>query len=243
MEGFGFYKKLRLLSKTSHRELRIVSIARDYRFASDTNIAMLVGAEFSEAYRHFPIVFVPSGAQIIPAALLGLRDSENLFVDRDGRWLAGYVPFFFQRYPFLIGEGSGTGGAGRVFIDEAFPGFTTKDYGDRLFDDEGNPSAFLSQTLTGLDEFFGCMDLTEAFTRLLRELDLLVDLAANVELPDGRRVTMSGMFVVDENKLLDLDPHNALKLIRSRGMAWVYAHLISLGNLDRLTTLLAERDA
>ncbi|MBF0181766.1 MAG: SapC family protein [Magnetococcales bacterium] len=243
MEGFGFYKKLRLLSKTGHRELRLVSGARDYRFAADTNIAMLVGAEFSEAYRHFPIVFVPSGEQIIPAALLGLRDSENLFVDREGRWLAGYVPYFFQRYPFLVGEGRRRGGSGQVYIDEAFPGFTTKEIGVRLFDDDGNASPDLSQILNLLDEFFGCMDLTETFTGLLRELDLLVDLAANVALPDGRRITMSGMFVVDENKLLDLDPPNALKLIRSRGMAWVYAHLISLGNLDRLTTLLAERDA
>jgi hypothetical protein len=65
-----------------------------------------------------------------PAALLGLREAENLFVDRDGKWDARYVPAFVRRYPFVPGKGPQ--GELLVCIDEASSCFDAGE-GEALF--------------------------------------------------------------------------------------------------------------
>jgi hypothetical protein len=61
--------------------------------------------------------FLPAAGRPVPAVLLGLREAENLFVDRDGKWDARYVPAFVRRYPFVPGKGPQ--GELLVCIDEA----------------------------------------------------------------------------------------------------------------------------
>ena len=42
--------------------------------------------------------------------------------------------------------------------------------------------------------------------------------------------------VIDERKLLELGDDQALELFKRGELAWVYAHLLSLGHLRRLLT-------
>jgi len=56
------------------------------------------------AQRHYPIVFTGTGKPY-PAAVLGLRVDQNLFIGPDGRWVEGiYVPAYVRRYPFVFIE-------------------------------------------------------------------------------------------------------------------------------------------
>ena len=98
-------------------------------FAGETNSVILAGVEFSEAAKEYPIVFTQAGDKVVPVAMLGLRNEENLFVDDKGGWDGRYIPSFVRRYPFVLAE-TGETGQQAVCIDDAYEGFN---------DDEGEP--------------------------------------------------------------------------------------------------------
>ena len=63
---------------------------------------------------------------------------------------------------------------------------------------------------------------------------MLTDVAANVSLPGGERFTMAGLMMVDERKLQALPDGQVMRLFRSGELAWIYSHLLSIGNFARL---------
>ena len=56
----------------------------------------------------------------------------------------------------------------------------------------------------------------------------------------GHRAGHNGLMVVDERKLLQLSDAQALEVFRSGELSWIYAHLVSLSNLNRLVDRLAD---
>ena len=63
---------------------------------------------------------------------------------------------------------------------------------------------------------------------------------AKADLFDGTSFVVNGLMVVDERKLLQLADAQALDVFRSGELSWIYAHLVSLSNLNRLVDRLAE---
>ena len=74
------------------------------------------------AASEYAIVFAGTGDEIMPAAILGLRGDENLYLSADGRWDANYMPAFVRRYPFVFST-SEDGTKFTLCIDETFAGF------------------------------------------------------------------------------------------------------------------------
>ncbi|MBF0127861.1 MAG: SapC family protein [Magnetococcales bacterium] len=242
MEEFKIYKKMRMLNKAIHRHLHLMPMETDFSFAQATNSVVLGAMEFAYACMEYPIIFTRSKAQILPAALLGLRSGENLFVDDQGVWQARYIPSFFRRYPFVLAEGFSHGGS-LVYIDEAYPGFTTKEEGLPLFDAQGEFTPVLQNAIDFISEFQGQLGRTELFVNRLQEWGLLVELSARVASRSGTQYAMEGLLIVDENQLQALAPDRLLELFRGGELQWVYAHLFSLANLNRLATFLEQRNA
>ncbi|MBF0342110.1 MAG: SapC family protein [Magnetococcales bacterium] len=236
-----FYQKPVVLDKHRHKHLRLARQQGEYRFASQTNSVVLNGSEMIEAAKEYPVFFVRHGQGIVPVALLGLRDAENLFVTSEGVWEAKYIPAFVRRYPFVLASGNLETQALTVCIDEAFPGFVTQGEGQRLFDDQGEPTDWFKKAIRFLEEFQAQVRRTEVFVNRLHGLDLLVELTARADLVNGAQYAMQGLLVVDEKKLLELSKPQALELFRCGELGWVYAHLFSLSNMGRLVDLLARR--
>lgn len=236
-----FYDKPVPLNKNEHNKLKIKSSTGDFSFAAKTNSVILAGVEFSEAAKVYPIVFAEVGEAMVPVALLGLRNEENLFVDADGKWDARYIPAFVRRYPFVLAE-TGEQNQRMVCIDEGFAGFNKKE-GEALFDGE-EPTPILQQAIDFLEEYQRQYLRTEQFMKRLKDLDLLMSLNAKVDLADGQQFALTGLHVVDEKKLLGLSDEDALAFFRSGELAWVYCHLASLGSLggmiDRVAKAAAE---
>jgi hypothetical protein len=238
-----FYDKPVALNKTKHKNLKVKAAEANFGFAANTNSVILAGMEFAEAAKEFPIVFATTANdKMVPVALMGLRNNENLFVDGDGKWLGKYIPAFVRRYPFVLAEASKEGEL-VVCIDESFSGFSEKE-GEALFEKDGKNSAMLDKAVSFLREYQKQYQLTEAFLAELKELDLFQTLNARIDMKDGRRFALANFQVIDEKKLLGLDEEKAMKLFKQGRLAWVYAHLISLGNLGRLVDRIpAEQDA
>ena len=236
MSEMMFYERVVALNDQTHAKLK-VRPATNFAYAAGTNSVPLLASEFFEAAREYPIVFARGEAGPVPAALLGLRESENLYVDAAGKWDARYVPAFVRRYPFVPGKGAQ--GELLVCIDEASQCFGTKE-GEPLFV-EGKPSAQLDHAMKFLSEFHQAAATTELLGRRLQELGLLRQADSLAQLNDGTQFRLNGLSVVDETKLRALDRDAVQELFANGTLAVVYAHLLSLGNLGTLVDRLSKR--
>jgi len=235
MSEMIFYERVVALSDQIHAKLR-VRPASNFAFAAKTNSVPLLAGEFFDCGREYPIVFARGDAGPLPAALLGLRESENLYVDTTGKWDARYVPAFVRRYPFVPGKGPQ--GELLVCIDEASQCFGTE--GDPLFA-AGKPTAQLENAIKFLTEFHQAAAATETLGRRLEELGLLRQADSLAQLNDGSQFRLNGLNVVDETKLRALDRDVVQELFINGSLAVIYAHLMSLGNLGALADRLGRR--
>lgn len=238
-----FYERPVPLNRTQHKDLRLKGIP-NVKFAAQAHSVPLTGAEFPVAARDVPILFAGQGMDDAgPMALLGLRQNENLLVDENGHWAQGvYVPAFVRRYPFILAEkpAGAEGDDFTVFLDEAYEGFGSEE-GERLFKEDGSDSEMLSNAVGFLGEFQQHVARTHWFMDQLRKHDLLEPRNIRLE-KDGNAINLNGLFVVNEEKLRQLDEKTAHEFLKEGVMGWIYAHLLSLPNIDRLAQRLDQRE-
>lgn len=247
-----FYEQPVSLNRNTHKDT-CVAETRDFTFAARTWSVPLAGVEFGAAARYYGIVFGGSEAsKAMPLAILGAREGENRFVDNTGHWKTDYVPAFVRRYPFILMESKRDSGADETEQDEArdeqtfvavdqkyideHPGTDEK---DRLFDADRKDTERMLPILKFLREFQSAMQATHSFVTRVAELDLLQRQRIQV-VEDGRRAVINDVFVVDESRLQALDADVISELAKSGALHWIYAHLLSLRNLD---TLVAQSNA
>jgi hypothetical protein len=238
-----FYERPVPLNRTAHKDLRIKGL-QNLKFAHNVHSVPLTCSEFPVTARDIPILFAgPDMASAGPMALLGLRQSENLFVDTKGQWAPGvYIPAFVRRYPFVLAEKPvGTEGDDfTVFLDEAYEGFNDKE-GDRLFKEDGSETEILTNAVNFLGEFQQHVARTKQLMEDLRKYDLLEPRNIRME-RNGNVLNLNGLFVVSEEKLRKIDAETAHRFLNDGTMGWIFAHLLSLANIDRVGQRLAERE-
>jgi SapC len=237
MAAVMFYEKPVLLNRESHKGKKIAP-STSFAFAKKANSLYMAGVEFTDACKEYPIVFTHVGTdKIVPVAMLGLREGENLFVGADGQWRASYVPAFVRRYPFVLSELPGQQMG--VCIDEGYAGLNEQ-HGELLFDSKGNDTPFLQGALDFLNRYQVEYLRTDRFCQRLKDMGLLMEMNAKADLFDGSSFMINGLMVVDERKLLQLSDAQALEVFKSGELSWIYAHLVSLSNLNRLVDKLAD---
>lgn len=241
MASLLFYKNPVPLSREAHKGLRVKSAAGDFSFAANINSVPLAAAEFYDAQRDYPIVFAGAGSEdVSPVALLGLRQSENLFVAKGRQWDSDYVPVFARCYPFVLARGNTESGDYLVCVDDASPA-VVKSGGEALFDDDGRESEYLRRNIDLLSEFQNHMKRTREFVQRLKSAGLLKEITLQVVPEGGEPLSLQGVQVVDEQKLMALEDAKVQELFRLGELGWVYAHLASLRNVQRLSKRLSRR--
>jgi hypothetical protein len=244
-----FYERPVPLNRTEHKDLHLKAVP-NAKFAMNAHSVPLTGAEFGIAARDLLIVFAGNDiADAGPVALLGLRLNENLYIDADGKWAANtYVPAFVRRYPFILAEkpAGQEGDDFTVFLDEHYEGFNATE-GERLFKEDGTDTEMLTNAVGFLGEFQQNVTRTKNFMKMLNTHGLLEP--RNVRLQkdakdgqEGKAINLNGLFVVNEDKLRALDEKTTHELMREGALGWIYAHLLSLANIDRLAFRLSERE-
>lgn len=239
-----FYERPVPLNRTQHKDLRLKGLP-SLKFAANVHSVPLTGVEFAPAARDLPILFAGvTAAEAGPMALLGLRQNENLFIDADGKWAPNtYVPAFVRRYPFVLAEKPADQKDGddfTVFLDEGYEGFNTEE-GERLFKEDGTDTEMLTNAVNFLGEFQQHVARTHWFMEQIRKHDLLEPRNVRLE-KDGNVINLNGLFVVSEEKLRKLDAKVAQEFLQEGVLGWIYAHLLSLANIDRVSARLNERE-
>jgi len=203
---------------------------------------VIVGQEFLESAKFYPVVFTRTQDQeVVPVAILGLRNNENLFVDQEGHWKEGaYVPAFFRRYPFILASNVGQDGSFAVCVDSEYEGFGKED-GMALFDEKGNMTDEFKKAIDFLRNYQAQYTSTKDMVDILEQSKLFKDVSANITLPAGEKLGFARLMMVDEMAMLNLEDEKVLDLFRRGYLAWVYAHLYSLSNFRSLMNLATKQ--
>ncbi len=207
----------------------------DFGFAREAHAVVLHIQEFRLAAACYPIVFTEDDSSM-PLAILGIRDGENLFVDEEGKWAAGtYVPAYVRRYPFATGQGA-KADEQILYVDEA---------SDLIVDCEADPDAeplFVdgepSERTKEIREFCAAFQqqapVTVAFVEEIKKRDLLGSKEIRLDLPGGGSQLLTGLRVLEEEKLNALPDDVFLEWRRQGWLAPVYWHWASMDNFLRL---------
>ena len=221
------YEKPVPLTARQHGDL-CVRGGEDWRFAASINACPLMAGEFTLAARAFPIVFTrsPEG-EVLPVAIMGLRNGENAFVGEDGAWLGGFTPAFLKQYPFVLAAGEGT--RLTLCIDETYAGCNREGRGERLFDADGQRTAYLETMFALTQQVHQQFRATQAFGARLDGLGLLQPMRAAFRAEDDRTEHLGGFHAVDRAKLGGLDGGVVAELHREGVLEAIHAHLFSMG--------------
>lgn len=229
------FQKVVPVNKERHAAKKIKEVA-GFSFASGFHIAYVTLHEFARAASIFPIVFLEDKEkdEFRPVTLLGLNAGENLFVGKDGKWQASYVPAIIRRYPFALAP-AGEDGRYVVCVDEESP-LVSDTEGAPMFDEKGEPTRVIDNVKRYLSELQQMDAFTRDFCKFLQASNMFTPL--NMRVREASRVkNISGCYVINEERLNNLSDEKFLEFRNKRYLPAVYAHLVSLAQVERLVSL------
>jgi len=215
-----------------------VDVEERYGFSAAVNAVPLMAIEFARASPEYAIVFTAEGDDMIPKAVLGVRNEQNLYLATDARWKADYIPAFIRRYPFVFSS-SADGQSFTLCLDEAYPGVNRDGRGAALFDADAKPTPYVEKVLEFLKEYQLQFERTRAFGRRIKDLGLLEPMQANVTTAAGEKLTLGGFMVVSRERLHSLGGDELQQLARGDELELLYLHLASMHSFDKLKDRLA----
>ena len=229
------------LSLERHSAKRVRSSV-GFGYAAGFHIAYVTMHEFARAEALYPVLFLQDGApgQYRPVVLMGLEAGENLYVGDDGRWAGSYIPAMIRRYPFALSRGDREGRF-VVCVDEGSDLLSETD-GTPLFDDQGRPTELVENVKRYLTELQQMDHATREFVDFLAARDLLAPLSMRISAGDRTR-NVTGCYVVNEEKLNELGDEAFLELRHKRFLPAIYAHLMSLPQVERLVQMRKDKEA
>ena len=225
------YKNIVVVNSITQRALKVGAVT-DYGFAKGMNSCIILGQEFLEAAKYFPIVFAKSDETITPVVILGIR--HNLLVSIQDKWEPEmYIPAFIRRYPYILVEDLLQDGSLTVCIDTDYAGFNREE-GERLFTDEGENTPVLNNVIEFLRLYQAQFEATKVFTSSIKDLNIFKVVDANITLQGGDSYAFRNFLMVDEEAMYKLADDTIVRLVRLGYMPWIYAHLYSITNFSRI---------
>ncbi|RVT47793.1 multidrug transporter [Rheinheimera sediminis] len=220
------------LQKEKHAQTKI-NTANAFTFAQEQHILPVVVQEFVRIGAEMPIVFIKDSAseRFDVVAMLGLKTGENLMVT-EGQWQGFYVPRVLWNHPLILADDPSKEGQLLVALVESSHMVNTET-GHALFNEDGTESDFLKSRVESMREFFMQSQTTRAFNKTLADMDLLVPQTLTIKL-EGQPREISGIYIVDEKKLNSLSDEQLLDLNKRGLIPAIYAHLMSLQQVQRL---------
>ena len=235
-----FYKTVVPFNKQTHGDLALPAEAPDYFFAAKTDIIPVLSGEVPHALQHYPLIFIKDGttASAAPtlAALVGMGDGKNQFIDEHGQWrIDSYIPAWVRRYPFLLARNDSEQNNSLLAFDPEATIFTALGDKQRLVEKDGEPSARLQQIMEFQKEFEAIALATQKMVQDLHDAKVLEEGTLTIKSPQSEETrNVQGFLMVNENKLRELPAAETEKLQKSGAMGLAYAQIFSMVNLRRL---------
>ena len=231
-----------VLNVHSHRQLKVLG-HQGYDFARGLRSADLVVSEFEPAASLYPLVFVREADGLYrPVALLKRSVGGYGSVGADGRWappnvpmyVPMYVPMALRYHPFALAERDGSADLS-VCIDTTSD-LLSREQGAPLFDRDGQASAALAQVMAALSALNQLRLQTDKLCRALAHFGLFTPIPGLAVDDRGHQV-----YKVDEADLCRLADAELCVLRQHGWLRALYAHQVSLANVDLSAAQLAHR--
>ena len=209
------------------------------KFTKDINAVPINMIEMPQICHFYPIGFSPDEAAT-PVAIVGLRDNENLYLDSKNQWEKDtYIPAYIRRYPFIFSEMPENDQLS-LCID------LNKDLVESkgkqpFFDKEGKPTQLSQNALEFCKSYHAAAQQTVAFGQEIAKSGILVERQAEINIGEGKRINFAGFRIIDEKKLADLEEKTFLDWRKKGYLPFLYAHLFSGAQWQKLTRLLNKR--
>ncbi|MGB0906338.1 MAG: SapC family protein [Maricaulaceae bacterium] len=239
-----FYKNPQPLNKDKHTKFGVTPVQKPFEFMAKNHFMPITAPEFGSAAASMPIIF--AGDERSPLAVMGIRTNENLFVE-DGQFTQDfYMPAFARRYPFVL-AGDKANDRFVVCVDEEAECVTNKKPQQMFFSGE-DTSDFTKEAFQFLQNFERDRQATDIMIKRFKELDLFEQKemhfqGQNADGSPAERQKIADYFAVTEDRLKTLDAKTAKEFIENGYMAVAHAHMISLGNWQRLVNMTLRRSA
>ena len=219
------------LDNNTHRDLRIVT-TRGAAWGDDQMTTPVFLSELRGVQGCYPIVFQPAdnGPGLQPAALLGLRAGENLFLDAHG-WDAPYIPLALERGPFMIGRTADDELMIHLDLDSPRIG---RGEGEPVFMAHGATTEYLERMNSVLLALHQGIEAIPPFVAALLRHDLLESFALDVAAADGSSNRLAGFHTINEERLASLDGQALAELHAQGWLAAIYMTVASLAHLRDL---------
>lgn len=233
-----FYKKPVPLDASQHKPLGLVENF-GLGFTKNINAVPINMIEMPQICHFYPIAFSPDD-NATPVALMGLRDNENLFLNDKNEWPENYyIPAYIRRYPFIFSE---VPDQDQLTLCIDMDDKIVNEKGtQKFFNDDDSPSELSQNALEFCKSYHAAAQQTLEFSQALAASDLLVDRQADIGLPDGKRISFSGFKIIDEEKLANMSDKDFMEWRKKGWLPFLYAHLFSGAQWQKLTRLLNER--
>ncbi|MGH1398043.1 MAG: SapC family protein [Alphaproteobacteria bacterium] len=212
-----------------------------FGFTKGVNAVPVNIIELPQVCHYYPIAFSPDG-NATPVAILGLRDNENLFLKDDNTWLENaYIPAYVRRYPFIFSE-MPDGDQLTLCVD--MNDDVIEDKGEqKFFDADGQPSELSKNALEFCKSYHAAAQQSIEFSQAIAKSGILVEREAQINVAGNKRINFSGFHIIDEQKFAELDDAVILEWRAKGWLPFVYAHLFSGAQWQRLSTLLSAKDS
>jgi hypothetical protein len=235
------YKKVELLSKSNHKGLAL-DVLKDLDFAQDIKLVTLGLSEVEKLSSILPILISGGDTQQF-VAFSGLSNQKSYFTTN--RCQDMYIPMLLRGYPFLMVDSVQEGSEDRKFRAVAIDVESELVGGDKthkIFEQDNVLSAFAQrkvQLVQNLDK-----DKSNA-KRLINELqkyNLLDKRSYEIKVEDGTvKNLLSEFFVVNKERLFELDDEIILKWAKNDWLYTLEAHIKSIENINTLLNQLIKK--
>jgi len=238
-QGKSMYKKLVVLDKNNHKELKVNPMT-DLNFAKTSAFVPVIANEVALVGAGFPIVFTADEKPSL-VALVSLG-GDSLAINTEGKWITNYVPSFIRKYPFSIASTQENPDQKVILIDEE-SALVSNSEGNQLFAEDGKQSETLQNAVKFLTSHETQMIITQNVAKAISDSGILEDREIAVGEGDEKQILVNGFKVVDKEKLNALSDDILADWVRKGIISLIDAHLKSLENIDTLFTIAQQRQS
>jgi hypothetical protein len=222
------------LTSEKHRNTRVKQTPT-IEHVKNSHLASVTVHEFIAAACEYPIAFImgPNSDQLRPVVVWGVEPQTNLFVEND-QWVGGYVPAAARCFPFVTSV-QDVEGEKRIFIGiHEDSEVVNEEEGERIFTESGEETEWFKKNIEFINNVTQRDELSLVFAKRLKDLGLIQALQISFKDPQGNDRKIDGLMAVDPKKLAELSDEEFLKLRKEGFIDGIYAHLLSLENINKL---------
>lgn len=224
---------LAILNGKDHVNVKL-SPNKDFAHIADHHMTQILAHEMAHAAQELPVVFIQAedNESFYCVALLGLKEGENLLVNKENRWQAGFIPAGYTHHPLSLAPHPTDDSQYSITIDMDSDTVSETE-GSALYNEDGSETEELLERRKALEIYYRSSLVTKDFNTIIKDLGLLEPLRISFAVGEDKR-DVTGVFAIDEKKLNALSDEQFLDLRKKGCLAPIYAHLVSLKQLQRL---------